>query len=251
MSTSGEGRVRRWFSHLLPPSHTKEMLTSGQSTPIPAAILETSTTLHTEPGTLADPVAKPPPIVSKDGVPVSLRRQPSRTPNNIELETIEWGKRLTGPDDTSTPSPRELENNSGMASPVPSDSRQIISSIVPSVKHPYMNRWRIATCCVAFFIQGLNDSAVGALLPYMEKHYHVSYAVVSLIFVANAIGFISAAPVCHILNNRFGRAKVLSACTILNVIAYAVIISQPPYAVVVIAFFVLGKTTPSRGNSSY
>ena len=85
----------------------------------------------------------------------------------------------------------------------------------------------------------------------MEKHYHVSYAVVSLIFVANAIGFISAAPVCHILNNRFGRAKVLSACTILNVIAYAVIISQPPYAVVVIAFFVLGKTTPSRGNSSY
>lgn len=74
----------------------------------------------------------------------------------------------------------------------------------------------------------------------MENHYHVSYAIVSLIFVANAVGFIAAAPVCHTLNNRFGRAKVLSTCSFLNIVAYAAIIAQPPYAVVVIAFFVLG-----------
>lgn len=114
-----------------------------------------------------------------------------------------------------------------------------------------MNRWRLLACCIAFFIQGLNDSAVGALLPYMENHYHVSYAVISIIFVANATGFIAAAPICHTLNDHFGRAKVLCACTILNVIAFAAVISQPPYAVVVIAFFVLGKSIPSLTASNH
>lgn len=41
---------------------------------------------------------------------------------------------------------------------------------------------------------GMNDSAPGALIPYIERDYHIGYAVVSLIFIANAPGFITAAP---------------------------------------------------------
>ena len=250
MSTDGVGRLRQWLFHLLPQASSEERPTSGQTRPISARDFHKANSLLSEPAIAAGEVIKPPPILSKDGFPTTLSNPPSRTPTDIELDTIQWGKRLDGPE-TRPPTPKELESNSGIASPVASDSRQIVSLVVPSAKHPYMNRWRLLACCIAFFIQGLNDSAVGALLPYMESHYHVSYTIVSLIFVANAVGFIAAAPVCHTLNNRFGRAKVLSTCTILNVIAYAAVISQPPYAVVVVAFFVLGKMSPSLVYNKY
>ena len=40
---------------------------------------------------------------------------------------------------------------------------------VPSITQPYMNRFRLAAVCLMNFTNGLNDSAPGALLPYMEK----------------------------------------------------------------------------------
>lgn len=34
---------------------------------------------------------------------------------------------------------------------------------------PYMNRFRLLSICLMNFGNGLNDSAPGALIPYMEK----------------------------------------------------------------------------------
>lgn len=75
----------------------------------------------------------------------------------------------------------------------------------------------------------------------LTKLDHASYAVISLIFIANALGFITAGPICHILNNKFGRAIVLSASAALNVVAAILLVIQPPFAVIVIAFYLLGK----------
>ncbi|KAL8967902.1 MAG: hypothetical protein Q9197_005164 [Variospora fuerteventurae] len=49
-----------------------------------------------------------------------------------------------------------------------------------------MNRWRFLSACLMCFANGLNDSAPGALIPYLEKGYEIGYAVVSLIFITNA-----------------------------------------------------------------
>lgn len=38
-----------------------------------------------------------------------------------------------------------------------------------SVWNPYMNRFRFLACCLTSLCGGLNDSAPGALLPYIEK----------------------------------------------------------------------------------
>lgn len=91
-----------------------------------------------------------------------------------------------------------------------------------------------------FFNAGVNDSAPGALLPYMEKNYHIGYAIISLIFVSNALGFISAAPSTQSLVNRLGRARLYMLIMALQAIAYAAMVSNPPFPVVVISFCVLG-----------
>lgn len=41
--------------------------------------------------------------------------------------------------------------------------------IVQSVWDPYMNRFRLLSACLMSVGNGLNDSAPGALIPYMEK----------------------------------------------------------------------------------
>jgi fucose permease len=90
------------------------------------------------------------------------------------------------------------------------------------------------------FGNGMNDSAPGALIPYIEKHYSIGYAVVSLIFVTNALGFISAAPVTHAIEHKLGRSKSYALAMSLLVVSYVVIICQPPFPVVVACFFLLG-----------
>ncbi|GAB1193242.1 hypothetical protein APSETT444_002445 [Aspergillus pseudonomiae] len=65
--------------------------------------------------------------------------------------------------------------------------------------------WQLVSACLMNFGNGMNDSAPGALIPYLEKDYHIGYAIVSLIFIANAVGFILAAPLTHTI-----KAKRLS-----------------------------------------
>lgn len=63
---------------------------------------------------------------------------------------------------------------------------------------------------------------------------------VSLIFVTNAIGFISAAFIVEVLRGRFGRARTYMIGQSLLTIGYVMIVCTPPYPVVVLAFFFLG-----------
>lgn len=101
-------------------------------------------------------------------------------------------------------------------------------------------KWRLLSCCLISLGNGMNDSAPGALIPYIEKHYDIGYAVVSLIFVTNALGFISAAPFTHAIEHRLGRWKSYAFAMSLLAGSYAIIICQPPFPVVVVMFFFLG-----------
>lgn len=90
------------------------------------------------------------------------------------------------------------------------------------------------------FGNGFNDSAPGALIPYMEKHYSIGYAIVSLIFVTNAVGFLSAAPLTHPLETRIGRPRAYMVAEALMAAGYIIILCTPPYACVVVSFFLIG-----------
>lgn len=241
---SWQARAKQRLTNLLPAESSKTAGISNLSTSTLVCGNADAAFSVASPSAASRQILRPPPAASKAGDAVTSTVLPSRTPTDIELDTMQWGQKLDGPDQSGTLTPSELEDNSRPSSPSQSRAHEVAAITSPTVTQPYMNRWRIPVLCLAFFIQGLNDSAPGALLPYMEQHYHIKYAIVSLIFVGNAVGFIAAAPVCHSLNNRFGRARVLSACAFINTLAFIAIVCQPAWPVVVIAFLVLGKQSP-------
>ena len=182
----------------------------------------------------------PPAVQHKDDHEVKV------PPSVYELDQMNFGVRYTGPSTISTvpPAPErantppdlnKLETNikSSHGAHVPVDT-------VQSLSNPPMNKWRFVAACLMCFANGLNDSAPGALIPYIEPYYNIGYAVVSMIFVANAIGFIAAAFYTTTLQARFGRAKVLVLAELLMIAGYAMIVCTPPFPVVVIAFLLTG-----------
>lgn len=114
------------------------------------------------------------------------------------------------------------------------------TDVVQTLSNPPMNKYRLLSACLMLLGNGLNDSAPGALIPTIEKHYSIGYAIVSLIFVGNAVGWISAAPVTHALLGRIGRAKMLALAQSLMLAGYIILVCTPPFPIVTLAFFLLG-----------
>lgn len=169
------------------------------------------------------------------------------SPSALELDDLNWGGRYTGP---STPADALQHAYSGVQTPKspneftisrpPTPRQEEATGLAASWSNPPMNRWRILCVSLTYFANGMSDSAPGPLIPYMEAYYKVGYAIVSLIFVSNAIGFICAAvSTVHILQG-FGRARTLMFAEVLLVASYTVVVCTPPFAAVVVAYFFMG-----------
>ncbi|RPB05944.1 MFS general substrate transporter [Choiromyces venosus 120613-1] len=107
--------------------------------------------------------------------------------------------------------------------------------IVQSLRSPPINLLRLTAACCLNFCNGTNDAAPGALIPYMEKHYDIEYAIVSLIFLSNAAGFIFSAAVSQVLYTRIGRARTILVGVLMMALAYVVVAVTPPFGAVVLA----------------
>ncbi|KAF2121103.1 major facilitator superfamily domain-containing protein [Lophiotrema nucula] len=156
-------------------------------------------------------------------------------PTSIELDQIVFGKRYNGPPPVTPKTPNELE----MSRP-PSPKRDEAVGLMQSWNNPPMNKWRVLSCCLIYFVNGINDSATGALIPYMETHYSIGYAVVSTIFVGQAAGFILAAFFNNMILERIGRAKMLMTAEAIILLSYVMMVSTPPFPAIVVAFFLVG-----------
>jgi fucose permease len=137
----------------------------------------------------------------------------------------------------SQTTPNQLEASPSQS---PTFEGSTATSIVPSFWYPAMNRWRVLAACLIYFGNGINDAVNGALIPSMEDHYHIGYALVSLIFVANAAGFIVAAPTSNALASSLGRAKCLMLSEVMMLVGYVIIVCTPPFPAVVVAYLFLG-----------
>jgi fucose permease len=69
----------------------------------------------------------------------------------------------------------------------------------------------------------------------MESYYHISYSIMSLVFVGNAIGFIIAAFFTDTILGKLGRAKTLILGDFIQLCAYIVLVCTPPYPLVVVS----------------
>ncbi|MCJ1325676.1 hypothetical protein MMC10_002339 [Thelotrema lepadinum] len=172
-----------------------------------------------------------------------------KPPSALELDNLTFGTRYNGPDssDTYTPygaqtpkTPNELESNPPTPTRARSTSRRAPAAVVQSLKSPPGNLHRFLNSCLISLVLGLNDSAPGALLPYIESYYSITYGTVSLLFVANAIGFILAAPFTSWLQTKLGRAGIILLSQALVVGGYVLVVSRLPFALIAVNFFLSG-----------
>lgn len=68
----------------------------------------------------------------------------------------------------------------------------------------------------------------------------MTYSVVSLLFIAYALGFITAAPVLSAIDAKIGRSRMLMAATTFMSVGYIALICAPPFPVIVVAFWFTG-----------
>ncbi|WEW60938.1 hypothetical protein PRK78_006426 [Emydomyces testavorans] len=114
------------------------------------------------------------------------------------------------------------------------------ASIPQTWKHPRINLWRFLASNYTFIILGLNDAAYGALIPYLETYYNVSYTVISLIFLSPIVGYVTSASINNMIHMRFGQRGVAILSPGSHLIAYVIICLHPPFPVLIIAFVFAG-----------
>jgi len=106
-------------------------------------------------------------------------------PDALELDNLQWGKKLNGPRPTETPNgtgtttptgaqtPRTPNDLEMSRPPSPTHNEEDGVDAMQSFSSPPMNRFRMTSVCLMNFVNGLSDSAPGALIPYVEKYIHV------------------------------------------------------------------------------
>jgi hypothetical protein len=102
--------------------------------------------------------------------PATHQKTKAAPPSPVELDELTFGARYNGPDlksgsqspiehEPPTPiSPNELE----MSRPA-SSRRDEAVEMMQSWNNPRMNIWRIASCCLIYFGNGINDSGMCSL----------------------------------------------------------------------------------------
>lgn len=178
----------------------------------------------------------------------SLRKfpstQPPRSTPSLDLSDVRAkSEPVNGNEISQSPTPtsdgHRIPNDLEMSRPTSPLTTEVVDEL-QSLSNPPMNKWRLLSCCLMCFGNGLSDSAPGALIPYMEKQYHLSYALVSLIFVGQACGFLIGTPITHPLDLRLGRGRTLTLAEGLLMGAFIILVCRPPFAVIVLAFLTLG-----------
>ncbi|KAF8421639.1 MFS transporter [Tirmania nivea] len=119
--------------------------------------------------------------------------------------------------------------------------------------NPPINKWRILAAFYSFIIMGMNDSAYGALIPYLEIYYTINFTRVSLIFLAPFVGYTIAAFANDKLHNTFGRRGVGIIAPLCHMAAYIITAMHPPYLALVVVMTIegFGSGTVDAAWNSY
>lgn len=99
---------------------------------------------------------------------------------------------------------------------------------------PRGNVARLAAAFYSMFVFGLNDAAYGALIPYLEPYYNLSYTIVSLIFLCPFVGYTIAAFSNSWFHDTFGQRGIAILAPTTHIITYLTLCLHPPWPVVVL-----------------
>ncbi|KAF2018727.1 MFS general substrate transporter [Aaosphaeria arxii CBS 175.79] len=105
---------------------------------------------------------------------------------------------------------------------------------------PRTNLWRTFAAFWSFVVMGSNDAAYGALIPYLQEYYNLTFVVISLVFLSPLVGYTASALLNNTIHLKFGQRGVAMIAPGCHLVAYVVIAVHPPYPVLVVIFMVAG-----------
>ncbi|KAJ8058793.1 hypothetical protein OCU04_011781 [Sclerotinia nivalis] len=112
--------------------------------------------------------------------------------------------------------------------------------VLQSWNYPPENVFRVGASFWAFFLVGMNDGSYGALIPFLEQYYHLSYTAISLIFLSPFAGYTFASLINDPVHVHFGQRGVAIIAGLCHLISYIVLSLHPPYPVLVVMFIFVG-----------
>jgi fucose permease len=69
----------------------------------------------------------------------------------------------------------------------------------------------------------------------MELYYRKGHAIMSLVFVGQALGFVIAAFFNNLILHKIGRAWMLMTAEAVIIVGYIILVCMPPYPAVIVA----------------
>lgn len=173
------------------------------------------------------------------------------SPQTLELETLNLAPKPTGP---SEPTPALFSTgrragsdddgyddaNTALADHDRPPPQATAHHVVEKWNYPKGNTFRVAAVFWNLFVCGANDAAYGALIPYLETYYDLSYLVVSLIFLSPFAGFVIAAATNNWLHLKIGQRWIGFVCGACHAVTYLILSQHPPYPVLVFAYAITG-----------
>ncbi|KAK3714946.1 hypothetical protein LTR37_007436 [Vermiconidia calcicola] len=165
--------------------------------------------------------------------PIEL--QPVHTNLSGKRSPSVGGRSLESEAQQSRKSEEDYDRNETLPSPTTAAAEQ-----VESWNRPRANVYRTFAVFWGFVIMGMNDAAYGAIIPYLETYYDLSYTVVSLVFLSPFVGYNVAALLNNWIHMKFGQRGVAFIGPICHLLAYIINSLHPPYPVLVISFMLAG-----------
>src|SRR2546421_11027920 len=92
----------------------------------------------------------------------------------------------------------------------------------------------------AFILIGMNDGAVGVLLPGMQTTYHTGKDTISLLFLAGTFGYFTTSFNKGLLLDKLGNRRLLLVATIMMGLGFAVLSSRPPFVLLLLGIVPIG-----------
>lgn len=96
---------------------------------------------------------------------------------------------------------------------------------------PRRNIFRLAVAYYQFILVGMGESCIGVLIPQLQTTYHLSYLVVSLVFVPPVLGYIVAALLSDGIHRLGGRRLICVLAPFCQMICFIVALCKPPFPI--------------------
>lgn len=128
-------------------------------------------------------------------------------PRQDDIDSLQWGAKLNGPSVEETSSPTAQRDHdlemSRPGTPMEVEGDGDGFGVVQSFSNPPMNRYRMITVCLLNFAGGFNDSAPGALIPYMEKYVLLLSSLYSILMILQILSHRLCRRVAYFRHERY------------------------------------------------